>query len=48
MAVPASKFDRLTFSWLGPHGVKMKKIYSRRKNLVFSVNQPLGTPQICP
>ena len=52
MAVPASKFDRLTFSWLGPNGAKIKKIYSRRKNLVFKCKSaprdppdlPLGAP----
>ena len=52
MAVPASKFDRWTFSWLGPNGSKIKKIYSRRKNLVFKCksapwdppNLPLGAP----
>ena len=48
MAVPASKFDRLTFTWLGPNGAKIKKIDPRRKNLVFKGKSALGTPQICP
>ena len=52
MAVPASKFDRLTFTWLGPNGAKIKKFDPRRKNLVFKGKSaprdppdlPLGAP----